>query len=71
MPGLTKTKYSDGYATFADGKRVYDKDVALLVKKHLKLVDRFNIRKIAEAALLGFSILSGSVETPKKRNWKF
>lgn len=66
-----ESKYWDGYATFADGRVVYDRDVAEYVKKHLKASDRLDIRKITEAVLYSFSILSGSVEPPKKRNWKF
>ena len=64
-------KYWDGYADFGSFK-VYDKDVAEYVKKHLRFRDRFDIRKITESALLSFSILSGSCEPPEKGdNWKF
>lgn len=64
------TKYWDGYADFGDFK-VYDKDVADYVKAHLRFQDRFDIRKITEAVLLAFSILSKSVEEPEEKNWKF
>jgi hypothetical protein len=70
MFGKRNKKYYGGYATFAD-RVVYDKDVALFVKKHLRLIDRFDIRKITEASLYAFSILSGSCDAPKGKNWKF
>lgn len=64
-------KHWGGYADFGTFK-VYDKDVAKYVKKHLRFVDRFNIHKITESVLLSFSILSGSCEPPAKGdNWKF
>ncbi len=64
-------RYWGGYAEWDDGKRVYDADVAKYVKKHLKFIDRFDIRKVSEATLYAFSILSGSVEPPKENKWKF
>ncbi len=66
-----KSKYYGGYATFPDGLVVTDKAVSDYVKKHLRFIDRFDIRKITEASLYAFSILSGSVEEPKGKNWKF
>lgn len=72
MFGVKKCKrlgYNDGCAKFAD-RIVYDKDVALFVEKHLRFIDRFNVRKIAESALISFSMLSGSVDIPKGK-WKF
>ena len=64
-----KRRYYDGYADFGDFK-VYDKDVAVYVKKHLRFFDRFDIQKVTEAVLYSFSILSKSVEPPEG-NWKF
>lgn len=70
---LTKRngRYRDGYARFADGRILYDKDVAAYAKKHLRFFDRFDVRKVTEAALFSFSILSGAAEPPKQKNWKF
>lgn len=64
-------KYWDGWCDFGDGRIVYDKDIAEYAKKHLKLRDRLDIRKVTEAVMYSFSILSGSVEPPKGKNWKF
>ena len=66
-----KRKYGDGFAKFEDGTVVHDKDVATFVKKHLRFVDRFDIRKVVESTLLAFDILSGRLEKPTKENWKF
>lgn len=61
--------YTDGCAKFAD-RTVYDRDVGLFVKQHLRLVDRFNVVKIVESALISFSMLSGSLDIPTGK-WKF
>lgn len=66
-----ESKYWDGYADFGDGRIVKDSDVAKYTKKHLRFRDRFDIRKVTEAVLYSFSILSGSVEEPKGKNWKY
>lgn len=66
-----KYRYSDGYAEFKDGSRIYDRDLAAFVKKHLKFFDRFDCHKVVDATLLGFAMLEGGVEIPKKKNWKF
>lgn len=63
-------KYDNGYADFGDF-RVYDKEVAEYTKAHLKFFDRFDMRKVTEAVLYSFSILSKSVEPPEGDNWKF
>ena len=72
--GKQKTRYWDSYADFGgEVGRVYDKDVAAYTKKHLRFIDRFDIRKVVEASQYSFSILSKSVEEPKpkKKNWKY
>ena len=61
---------SCGYADFGTFK-VYDRDVALYAKKHLKLLDRLNMEKVTEAVMYSFSILSRSVKPPEGDNWKF
>lgn len=60
----------DGYADFGTFK-VYDRDVALYAKKHLKLLDRLNMEKVTETVMYSFSILSRSVKPPEGDNWKF
>lgn len=65
-----KKRYYNGYADFGDF-RVYDKDVAKYAKAHLKFFDRFDMRKVTEAVLYSFSVLSKSVEPPEGDNWKF
>lgn len=68
-PKFGKNKYYDGYADFGD-LIVYDEDVAKYVKKHLRFIDRFDIRKIVEATFYAFSILSKSCEEPEGK-WHF
>ena len=60
------------YADFGD-KRVYDKDVAKHLNKHLRLIDRFNTEKFVFATMWSFDILNGSVEEPfsDNPNWKY
>jgi len=64
-------KYSDGYADYPGKGKIYDKDVAKLVSKHLRFFDRFNVRKVVEAGIYAQLMLMGVVEEPKKKNWKF
>lgn len=69
-------RYWNGYAKLKDGRIIYDKDVHDFMLKHLRLRDRFNTRKITEAALYSFMILCDSVKAPderivSKKNWKF
>lgn len=59
-----------GWAKFSD-RVVYDEQVWQFVKKHSRLIDRMSGRKMVEMAFLAFSMLSGSVEIPKGKHWKF
>lgn len=64
----------DTYADFEGSVgRVYDHQVAAYTKKHMRFLDRFNIRKVVAASMYSFGILSGSVEEPDpgKKNWKY
>ena len=70
MLRFMEKKCSDGYADFGNGEILYDKDVADFVKKHLRVVDRFNVRKVCEATLQAFAMLQSHEEIPKG-NWKF
>lgn len=78
-PAAKKTKknskpWLNGYADFGgDIGKIFDKDVADYTRKHLRIVDRFSIRKIVAAAMVSFDILNGSIEEPKIKNgkWKF
>lgn len=60
-----KSCYDDCYADFGDGLIVYDKDVMKLMKKHLRLRDRFNLMKIVMGTFYAFDILNGSMEEPE------
>lgn len=71
LRGFRKTKYWNCYSDFGNGKIVYDKDVANFVKKHLRIRDRFDLRKFVEATLLAADILGGATEEPKDKSWKF
>lgn len=53
---------------------VRDTDVARHVIKHIRFIDRFNVRKIVLAALASQDILFGVIpkdELPKSKNWKY
>ena len=60
-----------GWADFGDGLIVTDEDVYQYVKKHSRLIDRLNHRKMVEMTFWAFDILSKSVEEPVDGNWKF
>lgn len=60
----------NGYATFSD-RIVYDEDIYQYVRKHSRLVDRLNGRKMIEMAIMAFDILNGSLIAPNRRGWKF
>lgn len=68
------SRYGDGYADYPGVGIVYDKDVAEYAKKHLRLIDRLDMRKVAEAVIASQGILFG-VDNPNeytdKKNWKF
>ena len=69
----TKEKpWMETYSEWADGTCVYDWELADYTRKHMRLFDRLNMRKVASAMMYSFSILSKSVEEPKlKKNWKY
>lgn len=51
-----------------------DIDVAKHVRKHMRLIDRLNVTKVACAALVSQDILFGVIskeELPKNPNWKY
>ena len=68
-----KNKYwMDTYSEWDDGTRLYDWQVADYTRKHMRLIDRLSMRKVAAAMMHSFSILSKSTEEPKlKKNWKY
>lgn len=55
----------EGFADFGDGLIVQDKDVYKFMKKHLRLRDRFNLRKIVMGTMYSFDILCGAIKEPK------
>lgn len=68
-------KYYDTYAEFKDenGKpfEVTDEAVAEYTKKHMRLRDRRDIRKVTECVMLSFSILSKSIDPPVGDDWYY
>lgn len=67
-------RYSDSYADYPGVGKVHAKDVAEFTKQHLRFIDRFDTRKVVEAALMPQDILFNVFtedELPKKDNWKF
>jgi len=67
-----KRKDKDRYATFDDGTRLYDDDVAKFAWKHLSWLDRFNFRKVVSAGLASFAIMQDEKCKDKDNdNWKF
>ena len=63
----------EGYIDYPGVGRIMDEDVLKLVKKHSRLVDRLNPRKMTEMVLLGQCILMGVIDDkdPKDPSWKF
>lgn len=60
-----------GYAKFPDGLIVTDEEIYKCIMKHSRFIDRLSGRKWVEMAIIAFDILNGSLEKPKKKNWKF
>lgn len=60
-----------GQAVFGNGLIVTDEAVYQLIKKHSRLIDRLNHRKMVEMTFWAFNILSKSVEVPSDGKWKF
>lgn len=61
-----------GYAKFQD-RIVFDEDVYQLVKRHSRLIDRLNPKKMIEMTWAAFDLLAGSIEKPENvsENWTF
>lgn len=66
---LDESQMDDCYSEFDDGKRIYDKDVAEFVRQHLSFFDRLNPRKVSQATLVAFTMLSND-DVPEG-NWLF
>lgn len=68
-----KKWYMHTYATHDNGAtRIYDYQVADYTKKHMRFIDRFNIRKVGAAMLCSYAILSNAVQEPsEKKKWKY
>lgn len=68
-----KKYVADNWADFGNYK-VYDHDVANVVRKHLRLIDRFNLDKVVEATNWAFSCMADKDcqgKDPFPKNWKF
>lgn len=67
-----KKKYYDGYTRSHSGRVFSDKELSKFVRKHLRLIDRLDIRRITEAVLISHNIFLEEMEVvTKKKNWKF
>ena len=71
--GSTEFNISNGSAYFRDKDlTITDKEVADYVKQHLLIKDMFDVEKVTAAALMSFTILSGSVDmTDMPEEWHF
>ena len=72
---MGKEKYG-GYIKYPGVGIIYDMDVYKCVKKHSRLIDRLNGKKMVEMTLLAQNILMGIFNTDTKKvdtnaNWKF
>ena len=66
-----KGRYSDGYADFRNGEKIFDRDVYEFTKNHTKILDRLDMHKTIDSAITAFTMLEGGIEMPKDKNWKF
>ena len=60
--GKSKIKYDNGFAIFDNGLRIYDKDVADIVKKQLNYFEKRDVRKVVETASIVFAELAPGKE---------
>ena len=60
-----------GYREYRDGKRTYDEDVYKLIKKHSRIIDRINPRKMIYMSEIAWAILDEAILEPDNPNWKF
>lgn len=67
---LPNNRYWNQGAHFSD-RYISDKDVYDFAIEHMRFRDKINARKITEAVLMSFAILSGAAEESKEKNWKF
>ena len=59
-----------GYIIYPGKGKITDVAVANYVRKHTRLIDRFNVEKMTSFVLYAQSILMGVVDEPKG-NWVF
>ena len=61
-----------GYRRYRDsGKTVYDEDVYQLIKKHSRLIDRLNPRKMIEMFETASAMMDDAVLEPEQKDWMF
>lgn len=70
---MLKRYKMEGYIDYPGVGRITDEDVLNLVKRHSRLIDRLNPRKMTEMVLLSQCILMGVFDdkNPKDLSWKF
>ena len=71
---LENMRYDNNWIDYPGVGKIYDKDVAKYAQKHLHWWDRFDIRKVTEAALMSQTILMGVAKPEEfgdRDNWKF
>lgn len=67
-----KRKGTERYATFEDGRKLYDDQVAEFAWKHMSFFDKFSFRKIVSAGLASFAIMQDEHDPNRtKEGWKF
>ena len=66
-------KKLEGYRRYPGVGTIYDEDVYQFIRKHSRLIDRLNPRKMLEMTEWAYAELSGGVEHAKgtSQNWKF
>lgn len=61
-----------GYRRYPDGPTVYDEDVYQFIRKHSRLVDRMNPRKMVEMTEWAHAELGEDYSSKDdKSNWKY
>lgn len=74
--GLTDMKrnyveFGGGYVIYQDVGKITDVEVANLVRKHTRLIDRLSVEKMTCFALYAQNMLMGVMEKPKGDKWLF
>jgi len=66
-----KKELEENYALFEGIGKIYDEDVYQHVKRHSRLIDRINPRKMVLMTFYSFDFLNHSLDEPKNKNFKY